>query len=307
MAQPDFTRRIPSFLDTFLSKPASSLPKGGQWVVDFENLSSVKKAIIETGKRFPYKKWNVEASFNTVTAEDYTKRGCLFAQAVEIPGESVVVNPEGIQKNHFIRTATGDGKSDYATALRMVFLNTNVSFVENVIRPWVLTTARLGLIARPDGDQQYRQNISVYKLGVVNSISPPYIAELYTFFGACPIEVTSEEYNYTPLTSPILREVTFTFHTYTLETYTPDATIARTALNYAQQQLNAAQRELAARNSARVATLADKKIPDKDRKSAIANIEEQIRSAQGRVNTARNATNAAQTVLNQALQAQQIA
>lgn len=222
MAQPDFTRRIPSFLDTFLSKPASSLPKGGQWVVDFEGLTDVKQAIIDTAKLLPNKGWNIEAGFNKITADDYTKRGCLFAQAVEIPGESVVVNPEGIQKNHFIRTATGDGRSDYATALRIVFLNTNVSFVDNVIRPWILTTARLGLIARPNTKgQQYRQDITVYKLGVTDSKTPPYIAEQYTFFGACPIEVTSEEYNYTPLTSPILREVTFTFHSYTLKTKVP--------------------------------------------------------------------------------------
>jgi hypothetical protein len=221
MAQPDFTRRIPSFLDTFLSKPASSLPKGGQWVVDFGNFSSVKQAIINTAKLLPSKGWNVEAGFNKITAEDYTKRGCLFVQAVEIPGESVVVNPEGIQKNHFIRTATGDGKSDYATALRMVFLNTNVSFVDNIIRPWVLTTARLGLVARPNGNQQYRQDITVYKLGVTDSKTPPYIAEQYTFYGVCPIEISSEEYNYTPLTSPILRDVTFTFHNYNLTTNPP--------------------------------------------------------------------------------------
>jgi hypothetical protein len=221
MAQPDFTRRIPSFLDTFLSKPASSLPKGGQWVVDFGNFSSVKQAIINTAKLLPGNGWKVEDGFDKITAEDYTKRGCLFVQAIEIPGESVVVNPEGIQKNHFIRTATGDGRSDYATALRMVFLNTNVSFVDNIIRPWVLTTARLGLVARPNGNQQYRQDITVYKLGVTDSNTPPYIAEQYTFYGVCPIEVSSEEYNYTPLTSPILRDVTFTFHNYNLTTNPP--------------------------------------------------------------------------------------
>ena len=221
-AIPSFQNRIPLFLQTFLSRPASALPKGGQWVVDFEGLKDVRQAILLTAEKEPYK-WNVQGGLNLLLdTDDYNKRGCLFAQAVEIPSESVIVNPEGIQKNQFIRSATGDGRADYApTGLRMVFLNTNVSFVDNVIRPWVVTTGRLGLIARPDGGPtQYRQNITVYKLGVLLPRLPPVVLQKYTFYGACPIEVSSEEYNYTPETAPVNREATFIYHYYKLETLT---------------------------------------------------------------------------------------
>lgn len=218
-AIPDFQNRIPLFLETFLNKPASALPKGSQWVVDFEGLKDVRQAILQTAAREP-RKWDIEAGLDLlVNTEDYNSRGCLFAQAVQIPGESVIANPEGIQKNHFIRSATGDGRSDYTpTGLSMVFLNTNVSFVDNVIRPWVITTGRLGLIARPDGPTQYRQNISVYKLGVIAPTQPPFILQKYTFYGTCPIDVSSEEYNYSPETSPVNREATFIYHYYSLET-----------------------------------------------------------------------------------------
>lgn len=215
----DFSGQIPLFFESFLSKPASALPKGAQWVVDFEGLNDVKDAILRTAELEPGK-WNVKDGLNLlVSNQDYNRKGLLFCQAVSVPGESTVVNPEGIQKNHYIMTATGDGRSPYApTGLRMVFLDTNVSFVDNVVRPWVVTTARLGMIARPKGPTNYRQDISVYKIGVLTPQQPPFILQKYTFKGCCAIDVSEEEYNYGPTNAPVNREATFVYHYYTLET-----------------------------------------------------------------------------------------
>lgn len=220
MAVTDFSGQIPLFFESFLSKPASALPKGAQWVVDFEGLNDVKRAIIRTAQLEPQKGWNVEAGLNAlINNQDYNRKGFLFCQAVSVPGEATVVNPEGIQKNHYIATATGDGRTPYApTGLKMVFLDTNVSFVDNVVRPWVVTTARLGLIARPKGSTNYRQDISVYKIGILTPQQPPFILQKYTFKGACAIDVSSEEYNYGPANTPVNREATFIYHYYTLET-----------------------------------------------------------------------------------------
>ena len=214
----DFSGQIPLFFESFLSKPASALPKGAQWVVDFEGLNDVKDAILRTAELEPGK-WNVKDGLNLlVSTQDYNRKGLLFCQAVSVPGESTVVNPEGIQKNHYIMTATGDGRSPYApTGLRMVFLDTNVSFVDNVIRPWVVTTARLGMIAR-NKPNVYRQDISVYKIGVLTPQQPPFILQKYTFKGCCAIDVSEEEYNYGPTNAPVNREATFVYHYYTLET-----------------------------------------------------------------------------------------
>jgi len=214
----DFSGQIPLFFESFLGKPASALPKGAQWVVNFEGLESVKTAITKTARLEPGR-WDIESGLTTlIDDQNYNRKGCLFCQAVSIPGEQAIANPEGIQKNQFIRTAIGDGRSDYApTGLRMVFLDTNVSFVDNVIRPWVVTTARLGMIAR-SGVNNYRQDISVYKIGVLTPDTPPFILQKYTFFGACAVSVSEEEYNYTPASAPVNREATFIFHNYSIET-----------------------------------------------------------------------------------------
>jgi hypothetical protein len=214
----EFSEQIPYFLINYLSRPASALPKNALWVLNFENIDNVKPAILKTAAIEPLK-WNIQAGLNCLldSGELYsTKKGCLFVQGIGIPEESMVANPEGPQYNHFIRTTVGAGRNPF-TGLNVTFLETNVSFVENVIRPWVVTTARLGMIARnpKNTDENYRAIISFYKLGVLTPNEKPFILQKYTFYGVCPVEIDTEEYNYAPSTSPIFRQVKFIYHYYT--------------------------------------------------------------------------------------------
>jgi len=239
----EFTEQIPYFLQQYLGKPASALPKNALWVANFQGVDLVKPAILKTATLEQYGNtaaastgsdpnnpetgsgWNVAKGLDVII-EKYLKnnnKGCFFVQAVSVPGESMVANPEGIQQQNLLRTAVGGGRDAY-TGLQMTFLDTNVSFVDSVIRPWVLTTARLGMKARSDANQQYRAIIEVYKLGIYSPDKPPAVLQKYTFHGACPISVTSEEYNYIAATSPINREVVFNFHYYTFEVLPSEVT-----------------------------------------------------------------------------------
>jgi hypothetical protein len=212
-----FTDQIPFFLGSFLSKPASALPKGAQWVLEFtfDNGQIVPTAAIKKCIKFEPNAWEIEEAMDIVLEDTYHKsKGCLFAQAVQIPGESMVANPEGLQTNGFIRGFVGGGRDSFPS-LQVVFLETNISFVDNVIRPWVIATSHLGMIAR-SGNDNYRGIINVYKLGVINSFEPPIVTQKYTFYGICPISVGGEEYNYNVSNSPINRETNFTYHYYSV-------------------------------------------------------------------------------------------
>ena len=233
----EFDGQIPFFLQNFLSKPASALPKGSQWVMVFEGAFNPSqgtpdyseplpvRAILNTIKYEP-KQWNVEESLKVTLGDDYQKtKGCLFTQAVQIPGENNVANPEGIQQGGYIRSYLGGGRDPFEP-LRITFLETNISFVDNVIRPWLITTAYLGMIARRGAEKNYRCNISVYKLGITVPQEPPHILQRYTFYGACPVSISGEEYNYTQTSTPINREVTFVYHYYSLDSVTSNKTIS---------------------------------------------------------------------------------
>ena len=215
----EFSGQVPFFLDNFLSRPASALPKGSQWVLVFEGIPD--KAI-KTGIKYEPRQWDIETAIVTTLGDDYQKtKCCLFAQAVQIPGEGSVINPQGLQYNGFLQTNVGGGRNVY-NGVQISFLETNVSFVDNVIRPWVIATAHLGMIAR-EGDLNYRTNMTVYKLGVLAPERPPHVLQKFTFFGCCPIDVTGEEYNYTQVTSPVNREATFNYHYYNVESATNQA------------------------------------------------------------------------------------
>jgi hypothetical protein len=219
----EYTEQIPFFLEEFLGKPASALPKGSQWVLVFEGGDGYNDpipvdAILNTIKYEP-RQWSVKQSMETVLGDNYqTKKGCLFAQAVQIPGENNIANPEGLQQGGFIRSYIGQGR-DAPEPLKITFLETNTSFVDNVIRPWIITTAHLGLIAR-SGSKNYRCNISVYKLGLITPQQTPFVLQKYTFYGACPINIAGEEYNYSQTNTPINREATFIYHYYSLDSTT---------------------------------------------------------------------------------------
>jgi len=224
-----FNSQIPLFLDSFLSNFETAIPKGAQWVLFFDGLEDIVDVILNTIREREPRGWDIEALANKIGKNPViqTSKGCLFAQAVDIPGESIVANPEGIQMNGFLRTTTGNGRGDYSSGIRIAFLETNYSFVDTVIRPWVITTGHLGLIARPP-EQQYRCDIYVYKLGVtVGPIynnngtvkqegRPPVVLQKYKFHGACPVSISGEEYNYSPATGPVIRETTFVYDYYTV-------------------------------------------------------------------------------------------
>lgn len=229
MSDTEFRGQIPFFLNSFLSKPATALPKGAQWVLVFEGVFNSEGKIdyndilpvpaIKLGIKYEPRKWDIDKALESTLEYDNQKtKGCLFVQAVKLPGESNTVNPEGLQQSGFIRTATGQGRDAFAN-LEISFLDTNISFVDNVIRPWVIATSHLGMIAR-SGAENYRCNISVYKLGVLTVDQPPFVLQKYTFFGACPITVSGEEYNYTQTQTPINREATFVYHYYSMDTST---------------------------------------------------------------------------------------
>lgn len=208
----EYSKRIPFFLDSFLSSPNAKIPRQGQWILTFDKIPkpAIKKAI----KYEPGSTWAIESALTAALNKNYTEsQGCLFAQAVEIPGESTATNPEGLQTNGFIRSTVGAGREVFEQ-LKIVFLETNVSFVDNVIRPWVIATSHLGLIAR-DGDDNYRTDATIFKLG--NTANGPILLQKFNFFGVCPINVSGMELNYSSSNSPINRNATFLYHYYTTE------------------------------------------------------------------------------------------
>lgn len=212
-----FTGQIPFFLSEILGNPASSLPKGAQWAVEFEKFPAIIKKVAD----FEPAKWNVSAAFDAITTASIQKtKGCLLAHAVSVPGDSFSTTNEGTQYGGLLRPIINSGGRN-SENLTISFIDTNVSFVENVIRPWVIVTAHLGMIAYPEkgegSENQYRTNVTFYQIGVTSPNLPPYVRHKITYYGVCPLNVGGEEYNYSVTTSPQIRQVQFAYNYYTVD------------------------------------------------------------------------------------------
>lgn len=206
------------FLDTFLSRPASSIPKGAQWAVTFDNLErNILPAIGLAYDNEPHTWQTEEAASVILTSEYQQSKGCLFCQAIGLPGEGMTPVAEGnIKHNAFIRSYVGAGRSDFQV-MRMTFLETNVSFCDSFLRGWALATSNFGLIAR-SGEKNYRTNLTCYKFGITPT--GPVVTMAMTFRGICCVNVAEHEISYAPVSSPMERSAQFIYHSYSVDTIT---------------------------------------------------------------------------------------
>jgi hypothetical protein len=201
-----------TFLDSFLSLPASSIPKGAQWCVRFADLEgSILPAIALACQNEPAS-WTAHAAGSLLLSDSYQKSwGCLFCQAIGIPGEGLTTVPEGnVKSNALIRGSVGAGRNDFST-LRMTFLETNISFCDSFLRGWALATANFGLIAR-GGEKNYRTALECTQFMITPS--GPLIRTMFTFDGVCCVGVAEQELSYASSSAPVERAATFVFNSY---------------------------------------------------------------------------------------------
>lgn len=224
----DIQNNIEFFLKSLIGRPASSIPKGAQWAISFFDLEERILPSIKKAYEFEPLPWQIDgSSVKSILHEDLQgKRGCFFAQAISLPGESHQTNTAGnIQSNALIRARVGGGRNEFGL-LKITFLETNVSFVDSFLRGWALATANFGMIARnPTDPLNYRTTLMCNKFGI--DVDGPFVTQQITFEGVCCTSVTNEEYNYTPLAGqPILREAEFVFNSYSIDTTVIPSNIA---------------------------------------------------------------------------------
>lgn len=204
-----------SFVNTFLSRPASGIPKGAQWAVFFDDLQqNILPSITNAYVGEPGQKWRTEEAAKVITTDLYqTNDGCLFCQAISLPGEGSTPVAEGLKTNGYIRTYVGAGRNDFPV-LRMSFLETNISFADTFLRGWALATSKFGMIAR-SGNKNYRTNMTCYKFSVGPKGS--YVSSRLRFEGICCVGIGDEEFNYDHVTSSMKRDAQFVYNSYSID------------------------------------------------------------------------------------------
>lgn len=149
--------------------------------------------------------------------------GCVFTKEVSIPNESINISHEGLTYGGYMAPATVSERNKHIN-FGATFLETNASFLDLVIRPWLVLVGYNGFVAR---SQNSPKNVKcrlcdiclLAKAGANQSLV---IRKIHRFYNVAPANISGETYNHTE-GGLKLTNVDFAYDGYTiLEKDTPN-------------------------------------------------------------------------------------
>ena len=158
---------IPAFLD-LLSKWPTSIPLDNLWSIEFDIPNNAAYQIDEPP--LVHGQWKINEiakNIKNVTKEFPSYKTNMLANSIKLVGEGIDTERVGsINSEGYLRGLVTKGRADFGT-LDVAFLETNYSFVDYIIRPWLISIARDGLIARY---QNKRTNIYCTMYGLAGRV-----------------------------------------------------------------------------------------------------------------------------------------
>lgn len=171
-------RRIPNIVtydNAYSDEYKFNSLEGGEWKIPISNSSNIatkSHAVLEDGEY------------------------CYFCRGVKVPGENmdlgtVKIGAEGMHRG-YLPGIYAKGRQ-YENVLSTTFFETNISFIDHIIRPWIIRVTHQGLLAYPINDiRNIKVNLSV----VWFSMKDFGIRKTYTYFSACPIKLSEADLSY---------------------------------------------------------------------------------------------------------------
>ena len=143
--------------------------------------------------------WDINQGKREITKETYMNtggggHGCLLCQGAILPGENYDVGELPIENNMGFIPGKIGGNRMGAQALTLQWRETNRSFPDLVLRPWLMLASHMGLVARPPGDNRnIKTNISIVQLAKTYQHIPLVERKIWRFYNCVPTSIDSKE------------------------------------------------------------------------------------------------------------------
>lgn len=205
-------------LESWISSPAHAT----QWIVLFDSFpKTIKGEVLREleGSRGSKDAWNVP--YKQLTNYFLHKTiGCVFAQGFDIPKEGVSTSIPA-SKRGFRAYPVAENRIAH-DRMYLDFLETNVSFVDGLLRPWVALVAHKGLVARPV-EESIKTNMTVIQYAKTNQYLSPIARKMWFFYDVVPTNIPRTHYDYKNNEIEIRSGVEFVFSKYEVynTTYIP--------------------------------------------------------------------------------------
>jgi len=220
-----------TFLQNVLSNPDFHIPVEANFIVSFSNLNgTIGTPGILDNLSYNYN-GGANGSLNTILDKinidnqywtTLTNDDIFFANGVTLPGESVKASRAGYSHadtsslaGGFLSAPVLNGRSD-TTNFEITFLETNVSFVDYVIRPWIIAASHFGLFARNGGTQNFKSDVTINFLNKTSPEADLDLRKVFQFRGAVPLSVEAANIGYGSTKNTGMRSIrtTWTYSTY---------------------------------------------------------------------------------------------
>jgi hypothetical protein len=145
--------------------------------------------------------------------------GCVFANKVQLPGESYNIETATLENNRGFIPGVISGKRDsYAeNQLNLGFYESNVSFIDFVFRPWVMLASHYGFVTRKEPEYNIKCNITLLFYSKTFQDISMVPRKVFRFFNCVPTTINSQTYDYTEKESVESFDVSFAYTNYTIE------------------------------------------------------------------------------------------
>lgn len=202
-------RRLDYFIN-LLCQGTLAIPIQTNWaiLIDFQECPNLLPMIKEIAKEFEPSQNYIDNSILEVSQNKYQNIiGCVFAQAVRMPGDSIQIERAGGGQGYASAPITA--MRSFPQTLEIGFLETNISFTDFFIKPWLALVGYKGLVARSK-QSSIKASFTVIQLAKTERGNK--VRKVTKFTGVAPIYVMDEDLKYdTGSNQNIERQCTFTF------------------------------------------------------------------------------------------------
>lgn len=184
----------------------TTIPLQSQWIILISPFpacinTTILQGLERTGG--DSKNFDIDRAKNILISYPFQKvNGCIFAQKVSIPSETMISKPVSINNNRgFLPGIVSAGRAA-KDSLSIDFLETNTSFADFVIRPWVIAGEHFGFVARENDTFLRRDFRNVKSTIYILQFSRTYQnvsmipRKVWTFFNCAPISVNAQQLGY---------------------------------------------------------------------------------------------------------------
>lgn len=191
-----------------LNSWVTAFPLMSQWIAVIESYPAALSTDIlqglerTTGSRLGF---DINLAKSILTSYPFQRvTGCIFANNVVLPEESISIKSAPLDNNRgFVQgVVSGERKSYADKPLSLSFFETSTSFLDFVIRPWVILAGHYGFVARKGDTNRTKSkynvktNITLLHFNRTYQNVSQIPRKVFRFYNCVPVSVASQEYGY---------------------------------------------------------------------------------------------------------------